>query len=97
MVEMEFSYDILPVHIYCKHFLETKYIGKYTQIRNKFILMVYQNLFEIEPPSMSEREMMSLIEVFNWFTHGDFKFIRVLGAYRILHQLPLFVTDKVVL
>ena len=97
MVDMDFSYDILLVHIYYNKFLETRYKGKYTQITIKIILVVYQNIFEIEPPYMYERERMPLLEVVDCFTHGDCTFIRVLGAYRIPHQLPLLVIDKVVL
>lgn len=82
---MDFAQDILPVHIYCKQFWETRYRGKYIQITKKFISMVYQNIFEIGSPYMSDRARMSLLKVVDWFTPRDCTFIRVFYAYSIPH------------
>jgi len=99
-----FSYSInekllltmLSMHIYCKLQWEMSYRGVYASIFKLLISILYKMLFDTKAPCISDKVRQYLAYTKDWFTSPDGTFIRVFSAYRSLHLLPLFVTDKVV-
>lgn len=54
-------------------------------------------LFGTEAPCMSNKVRESLAYIENCFTPPKGTFIKVFGAYKSSHLMPLFVNDKVVM
>lgn len=86
-----------PVHIYYNILSNTGQRGMYEKIAKYFISPIYNVFFGEEPPCVFERDKASLHDITDLFSNFHITYIRVFGAYKYLHVLPTFVTDKIVL
>ena len=62
-----------------------------------FIPPLYMMIFEQDLPCMSKDVMETLLNIAYWYTSPDGTFIRMYNAEKVLHELPKFSIDKLVM
>lgn len=53
------------------------------KLTNHFLILLYNMIFEEEPPCMSRGEMEEVAEIADWFTSLNDTFLRVFGGQKL--------------
>jgi hypothetical protein len=86
----------LPVHVYFSVLWENRYKKSYSLICDEFIAQIYFILFKKECPRLSAAAKKMISKVGHWYLDERDTYIRVFGATRAPHLLPVHVPDWLV-
>jgi hypothetical protein len=86
----------LLVHVYFNILWENRYKKSYSLICDEFIAQIYFILFKKECPRLSVAAKKMISKVGHWYLDEHDTYIRVFGATRAPHLLPVHVLDRLV-
>lgn len=69
----------------------------YVRITEGFISPLFHILLDSESHYMSDRAKAILNEITKWFTPPNATYIEMFGVFKSTYQLPLLVTDKIII
>jgi hypothetical protein len=84
------------VHIYFNILWENRYKKSYSLICDEFITDIHFILFKRECPRLSAATKNMISKVGHWYLDERDTYIRVFGATRAPHFLPVHVSDRLV-
>jgi hypothetical protein len=87
----------LPVHVYFDILWENRYKISYSLISDQFITPIHFLLFKKECPTLSDAAKKFISKVGHWYLDERETYIRVFGATRSPHFLPIYVSNRLVL
>lgn len=85
------------VNIYCTLFSKFIFRGVITQFSDHLVILVYNMIFEKDPPCMSMETMEALIDIADWYASPFGTFICMYSMEKPHHVLPKFAMDKLVM
>jgi hypothetical protein len=85
------------VHVYFNIQWENKYKKSYVVIYDHFIARTYFFLFRKECPRLSDKAKKFITKIGHCYLDERETYIRVFGATRAPHLLPIYVTNRLVL
>jgi hypothetical protein len=83
----------LPIHVYFDILWERRYKKSYSLICDQFITRIHFMLFKKECPRLSAAAKNMISKVGHWYLDERDTYIRVFGATREPHLLPVYVPD----
>jgi hypothetical protein len=86
----------LPVHVYFSILWENRYKKSYSLICDQFIAHIHLLLFKKECPRLSDTAKKIISKVGHWYLDERDTYIRVFGATRAPHLLPVYVPDRLI-
>jgi hypothetical protein len=97
-VGMNLSWNTLelPVHVYFDILWENRYNKSYSLICDQFIACIHFFLFKKECLRLSAVAKKMISKVGHWYLDEHDTYIRVFGATRAQHLLPIYVPDRLV-
>jgi hypothetical protein len=82
------------IHIYCKVLWEHKYRTKYQKIYEHFLAPLYEFIFCTPTPCMTDKEIVVIKRIGDWYLMEHNTYIRVYGAMKSpIFFLGLYQTD----
>jgi hypothetical protein len=85
------------VHVYFRILWENRYKRSYSLICDQFIAPIHFLLFKKECPRLSDAAKKVISKVGQWYLDECETYIRIFGATRAPHFLPIYVPDLMVL
>jgi hypothetical protein len=87
----------LPVHVYFDILWDNRYKKSYSLICDQFITCIYFLMFRKECPRLSKEAKKVISKMGHLYLDERETYIRVFGATRAPHLLPIYVPDRLVL
>ena len=84
----------LPIHVYFNMLWENRYKKYYVVICDHFIVPIYLSLFKREYPRLSDEAKKVIVKIGHWYLDKRETYIRIFGATRSPHLLPLYVPNR---